>query len=172
MPSKAIFSLFGLVSFFLSLFFYLFRKNVLRLQYAGTAGRGEGGSPGIRSPGNKIPARAWQPIPWPLLPHSPSSSLGKWGAPRASEQGSDTCALGQGPGVSAERWGGRGAADGALPKPSRHSSFSPSSLLPPCDTLLSLPPSLFSSPSIPLSPSAPPVACQLPADDISFHVWG
>lgn len=117
------------------------------------------------------------PMPGLCLHRVPPLSLRKWGALKVSGQGSGniyyTCALGHGSGSAVcagdQEVGEQTRALQNLSCP----SFSLSPLLPPCDTLLFPPCSLFSSSSsIPLSPSAPPAACQLPADDISFHVWG
>lgn len=96
----------------------------------------------------QIPARAGRPLGLCFL-----HLIFARGTRRASEQAA--------PVLQGQGWEGEGSGVTVL---LLSSSFPPSAHFSPLprDTLsLSLP--LFSSPSIPLSPSAPPAACQLPA---------
>lgn len=147
----------------------------LRYQTVGARKGPESRSPLSREEDCSQSLSAHIPNPGLCLHHVPSLSSRKWGTLKISEQGRGTihhtCAFGHGHG-SAFYWEpGSGAAKPGARKPLPPLLLS-ISLLPPGDTLLSLPCSVFSSPSILAFPSAPPAACQLPADDISFHVWG
>lgn len=110
--------------------------------------------------GARFQPRAWSHLASPLVPSGSGGAAGPgWGRVRGQSHMSFKPGIG-GSGAGAEAKGQRSSA-------APDTSFS---LLPFSLARLSLP--LFPSPSIPLSPSAPPAACQLPADDISFHVWG
>lgn len=146
----------------------------LRHQTVGARNRQESWSPLSRKQDFSQSLSGHTPNPGLCL-HVPSLSFRKWGTPKASGWGETPLitpvhldvdlAV---PFAGSQDVGQQNQALENLSFP----SCSPSPLLPPCDTLLSLPCSLFSSPSIFAFPSAPPAACQLPADDISFHVWG